>query len=86
MNQVKLIVGRDGQIIIPTRTCEELGLSQSDVLSLAIENGKLILQTEEPLLKQLYELAGEPPEGERMSDSLIRERRETALKEPRATP
>ena len=81
MSQMNLVVGQNGRVVIPAELRRELKLEQGDVLSASVEAGRLVLQTEAALLEQLFEIVGEPPEGELVSETLIRERREAAKSE-----
>lgn len=68
-------------MIIPAELRHNLELKEGDELLVTVEGKRLVLETEAALLERLYSTVGEPPEGELVSDELIRERREEAKHE-----
>lgn len=74
-------LGQHGRMIIPAEVRHTLGLKEGDELLLSIGDKRLVLETEEALLERLYRAVGEPPEGELVSEELLRERREEAKRE-----
>ena len=80
MNAI-LKLGQNGRMIIPAELRHSLELKEGDELLVTIEGKRLVLETEAALLERLYATVGEPPEGELVSDELIRERREEAKRE-----
>jgi len=58
-----------------------MGVSPGDTLSARVVDGELILSTKASLLKRLREVVGTAPEGELVSEQLLRERREEAARE-----
>jgi len=43
---VKVVVGRKGYIIIPKSIRELVGIKEGDVLTLTVENGRIVLEPE----------------------------------------
>jgi AbrB family looped-hinge helix DNA binding protein len=81
MDPVSLRIGKNGRIVIPANLREVLGLSENDPVVATLEGKRIILETEEALLERLYQMVGPAPEGELVSEELIRERREEAQRE-----
>ena len=81
----RLRLGKNGRIVIPARVRDALGLREGDTLVLTVGpcSGRLILETEEMILARLHDLVGAAPEGELVSEELLRERREEAQREAR---
>lgn len=73
-----LKLGQNGRIIIPAELRHSLELKEGDELLVTVEGKRLVLETEAALLERLYATVGEPPEGELVSNELLRERREEA--------
>ena len=80
---INVRLGLNGRVVIPARARHSLHIKEGDRLLLTVDeaSGRLILETEEAVVKRLRALVGPPPEGERASDALIRERREEAALE-----
>ena len=76
-----LKLGQNGRIIIPADVRRNLDFKAGDELLITIDDKRLILETEAALLARLYRAAGSPPEGELVSDTLLRERRDEAARE-----
>lgn len=76
-----LKLGQNGRMIIPAELRHNLELKEGDKLLVTVEGKRLVLETEAALLERLYATVGEPPEGELVSDELMRERREEAQRE-----
>jgi AbrB family looped-hinge helix DNA binding protein len=68
-------------MVIPAELRHNMGLKEGDELLVSVEGKRLVLETEAALLERLYATVGEPPEGELVSESLMRERREEAQRE-----
>jgi AbrB family looped-hinge helix DNA binding protein len=81
-----LRLGKNGRIVIPASVRDALGLREGDTLVLTVgpRRGRLVLETEEMILARLHDLVGAAPEGELVSEELLRERREEAEREARA--
>ncbi len=76
-----LKLGQNGRMVIPAELRHNMGLKEGDELLVSVEGKRLVLETEAALLERLYATVGEPPEGELVSESLMRERREEAQRE-----
>ena len=76
-----LKLGQNGRMIIPAELRYKLELKEGDELLVTVEGKRLVLETEAALLERLYATVGDLPEGELVSDQLIRERREEAQRE-----
>lgn len=78
-----LKLGQNGRMIIPAELRRSLDLKEGDEFLVTVEGKRLVLETEAALLERLYATVGNPPEGELVSDALLRERREDAEREAR---
>ncbi|HEX5904369.1 MAG TPA: AbrB/MazE/SpoVT family DNA-binding domain-containing protein [Actinomycetota bacterium] len=76
-------VGPQGRIVIPARIRRELGLGEGTPLALRTDGDRLILEPREALLKRVRERYARPRGKGRLSDELIRERRQEARRESR---
>ena len=76
-----LKLGQNGRMVIPSELRHNLELREGDELLVTVEGKRLVLETEAALLERLYATVGGPPEGELVSEELIRERREEAKRE-----
>lgn len=74
-------LGQNGRVIIPADVRHRLNLKAGDELLVTLEDKRLVLETEGALLERLYRAVGEPPEGELVSEELLRERRDEAGRE-----
>jgi AbrB family looped-hinge helix DNA binding protein len=81
MEPVSLRIGKNGRIVIPAHFREALSLSENDPVVATLQGKRIILETEEALLERLYQMVGTVPEGELVSEELIRERRQEAQRE-----
>ncbi len=81
MDPVSLRIGKNGRIVIPASFRETLGLAEDDTVVATLEGKRIILETEEALLERLYQMVGSAPEGELVSEELLRERRQEAQRE-----
>ncbi len=77
MNTI-LKFGQNERMIIPAELRHNLELKEGDELLVTVEGKRLVFDTEAALLERLYATVGEPSEGERVSDSLLQNRREEA--------
>lgn len=77
-----LHLGKQGRLVIPAHLREELGYKEGDTLIARVEDGRLVLETREQILKRLkdYVRAHVPP-GVSLVDELLAERRAEAQKE-----
>jgi len=79
MAEVK--VGRQGRIVIPAQLREELGVGEGDVLSLRVEDDRLLMETRLAALERLRRRFREAAKGRDLVAELIAERREEARRE-----
>jgi len=79
MAQVKL--GRQGRIVIPASMREELGLGEGDVLSVRVEDDRLLMETPVAAFERLRHRFREAAKGRDLVAELIAERRAEALRE-----
>jgi AbrB family looped-hinge helix DNA binding protein len=77
-------VGRQGRIVIPSKIREEVGIEPGDELVARVEEGSLILEKRQSVMRRMRgRFAG--VSGERhLVDELIAERREEARREDAA--
>ena len=61
---VKVVVGKKGCIIIPKSIRELVGIKEGDVLTLTIENGRIVLEPERKLASSPPFRNYEQPDGE----------------------
>lgn len=74
----KVRVGRQGRIVIPARLREEMGLGPGDELLGRVEDGRLVLERREDVVRRLRSRFGNVPADRVLSEELISERREEA--------
>jgi len=74
-------VGRQGRIVIPAQLREELGVGEGDVLSLRVEDDRLLMETRLAALERLRRRFREAAKGRDLVAELIAERREEARRE-----
>jgi AbrB family looped-hinge helix DNA binding protein len=79
MAEVK--VGKQGRIVIPSQVREELGLSEGDVLSVRVEDDRLLMETRLAALERLRRRFREGAKGRDPVAELIAERRAEARRE-----
>jgi len=77
MRRVRL--GRQGRLVIPAELRAELGVKPGDDLVAFVEDGRLIVQTREQTLRELWDMFADV-EGS-LVDDLIAERRREAARE-----
>jgi len=78
-------VGPQGRIVIPAAVREELGLGVGDELSTRVEDGRLVLERREDVVRRLRGRYAAIAPGRSLSEELIAERREEAEAEARNT-
>lgn len=76
-------VGPQGRIVIPAALRDELGLGVGDELSTRVEDGRLVLERREDVVRRLRERYASVAPGRSLSEELISERREEAEAEAR---
>lgn len=79
--QLNVRVGPQGRVVIPARMRDELGIGTGDELVARIEGGRVVLEKRQNVLKRVRERFAGVPEGTRLSDELIAERREETRRE-----
>ena len=81
--QARVSVGRQGRVVIPARIREELGIVPGDELVARVEEGRVVLEKRENVLKRVRARFAHVPAGTDLSEELLRERREEARREER---
>ena len=76
MKQIKLKLGKHGQIVIPPEYLQILGLEVGDTVILRLEEGQVVIFTPRQAIRKAQELVSEYlPDERSLSDELIAERR-----------
>jgi AbrB family looped-hinge helix DNA binding protein len=76
--RLKVRVGPQGRIVIPAALREELGVSPGQELVARVEDGRLVLERREDVVRRLKGRFAHVPAGRMLSEELIAERREEA--------
>lgn len=71
-------VGRQGRIVIPAPLREEMGLGPGEELLGRVDDGRLVLERREDLVRRLRSRFKTVPADRVLSEELISERREEA--------
>lgn len=75
-------VGSQGRIVLPRALREQLGAEEGAVYQARVEDGRLILETREALLRRMQQETREAMDEHRhLGDELIAERRAEASRE-----
>ncbi len=74
----KVRVGRQGRIVIPAPLREEMALSPGEELLGRVDDGRLVLERREDVVRRLRSRFRNVPDGRVLSEELISERREEA--------
>lgn len=77
----RVVVGRQGRIVIPTQIRRELSIEPGDELIAFVDEGELLLLTPKQLITRIQALFSHIPPGVSLADELIAERREEARRE-----
>jgi AbrB family looped-hinge helix DNA binding protein len=77
----KVRVGRQGRIVIPAPLREEMGLGLGEELLGRVEDGRLVLERREDVVRRLRSRFRNIPAERVLSEELISERREEAARE-----
>ena len=78
-DQVRVVVGSGGQIVIPAAYRAALGIEKGCRVFMRIEGGELRVVSDETEVRRVREIiARHVPEGVSLTDELIRERRREA--------
>jgi AbrB family looped-hinge helix DNA binding protein len=77
----KVALGPQGRIVVPAEIRRELGLVPGDVLIATVEDGRLVLQKREAMLRRLRQRFAHIPAGVSLADELIAERRAESKRE-----
>jgi AbrB family looped-hinge helix DNA binding protein len=80
-SSTKVALGPQGRIVVPAEIRRELGLVPGDVLIATIEDGRLVLQKREAMLRRLRQRFAHIPAGVSLADELIAERRAESKRE-----
>jgi AbrB family looped-hinge helix DNA binding protein len=74
-------VGPQGRVVIPARMREELGIGAGERLVARIDEGRVVLEKRENVLRRVRGRFASVPKEARLVDELISERREEARRE-----
>ncbi|MBI2872579.1 MAG: AbrB/MazE/SpoVT family DNA-binding domain-containing protein [Chloroflexi bacterium] len=81
MLEVKAKLGEGGRLVIPAEYRKSLGLKPGDEVILVLEEGEVRLLTPHRAVRRAQALVRRyVPEGRRLADELLRERREEAAR------
>lgn len=80
-SQTEIKVGLQGRVVIPAWLRKELGIRSGDELVARAEEGRVVLEKRENVLRRVRKRFAGVPEGTSLADELISERREEARKE-----
>ena len=79
---VKSKLNDNGRIVIPAEIREQMGLRPGDTLMLRVDGDLLIIESQQARVRRVQEsLRKLIPEGRKLSDELIAERRDEARSE-----
>ncbi len=79
--QAAVKVGLQGRVVIPSRLREELKIRTGDELVARAEEGRVVLEKRENVLRRVKERFASVSEDASLVDELISERREEARRE-----
>lgn len=74
-------IGPQGRVVIPAAVRRQMGLEPGETLMAKIEEGRLVLEKRENVLRRLRARFAGLPEGVSLADELIAERRTEAARE-----
>ncbi len=74
-------VGRQGRLVIPAGLRARLGIDAGDSLVVRLEEGRLVLEKREAVLRRLRDRFRHIPPGVSLAEELIEERRQEAYRE-----
>ena len=77
----KVAVGPQGRLVVPAELRRELGFAPGDTLIATVEDGRLVLQKRETVLRRLRQRFAHIPAGVSLADELISERRAESRRE-----
>jgi AbrB family looped-hinge helix DNA binding protein len=77
----KVAIGPQGRLVVPAEIRRELSLAPGDVLIATVEDGRLVLQKRETVLRRLRQRFAHIPAGVSLADELISERRAESKRE-----
>jgi AbrB family looped-hinge helix DNA binding protein len=78
---LKVPVGPQGRLVIPSELRRELGISPGDVLVASVDGERLVLERREGVLGRLRRRFAHLPAGVSLADELIAERRAESRQE-----
>ena len=81
MQTVEISVGKQGRVVIPASLRRQLAIQPSSQLIARVEDGRLIMETNQQLWKTIHGACRTAPADTSLSQELIAERRAAALKE-----
>lgn len=77
----KVPVGPQGRLVIPSEIRRQLEISPGDVLIAVVEDGRLVLEKRESVLRRLRQRFAHIPAGVSLADELIAQRRNESRQE-----
>ena len=79
--RAKVRVGRQGRLVIPAGLRTTLGIDAGDSLVVRLEEGRLVLEKREAVVRRLRDRFRHIPPGVSLAEELIEERRQEAWRE-----
>jgi AbrB family looped-hinge helix DNA binding protein len=76
-------VGPDGRVLVPVELRRELGLEPGEPLVASVQDGRLVLESREAVLRRLRRRFGKVSREVSLVDELIADRRREARRERR---
>lgn len=77
----RVVVGRQGRVVLPAKIRAALGVEEGDELIATVEEGRLVMETFEASLARLQKRWRKIAPGRSLVDELIQERRAEAKRE-----
>ncbi|MGK2964441.1 MAG: AbrB/MazE/SpoVT family DNA-binding domain-containing protein, partial [Tepidiformaceae bacterium] len=77
----RLVVGKQGRIVVPSEIRKEMGLADGDVLIARLRDGRVVLEREQALLERARRSFAHLPSERSLVDELLAERQAEAARD-----